>query len=599
MNKYIKTILAICIVAFTVTGCTDFLSTSPRDKLSTDAIFNDPAAIKANIANLYDRMQTEDLGHTQFNEGGFPATVTDEAVRSYTWGSINDPLIPSGGFQWWGYGSIREVNIFLEGIVNSPVTTDQDKNFYTGEARFIRAFYYFSLVKRYGGVPIIKTVQKYTGNNIAELKVPRNTEKEVYDFINSELKDIIETKQLPQQWDNNNKNRATIYAAMALRSRAMLYAASIATYAYIDLDGAVGIPVTDKEYYWNEAYQASNELIQTGKFSLYNNDADKEKNFQKLFLESDINNHSEAIFMKTYLAPSKAHSFDFYNAPQSFKADYGCVTNPTLELVEEYEYTDGTDGKLKTADANGDPIVYENPYDLFKNKDPRLLASVLLPFSSWHNGHLEIRKGIINNGEIITAADLTSEYGPENNKISIIGKDGIIDTNDPTKTGFYIKKFMNPTERLNSNRSETPWIVFRYAETLLNYAEAAFELGKTNDALTAINQIRDRAGIIELSSITMDQIRKERKLELAFENHRWWDLRRWRTADKILDNYEFKAIHPYLIWEEGKHSSEMKYIFKIERAAKNTRTFLSKLYYVNIPGDQILSNSNLVQNPLY
>jgi hypothetical protein len=158
---------------------------------------------------------------------------------------------------------------------------------------------------------------------------------------------------------------------------------------------------------------------------------------------------------------------------------------------------------------------------------------------------------------------------------------------------------MDPVNRVPERKSTTPWYVFRYAEVLLNYAEAAVELGKTSDALGAVNELRTRAGIAPLTSITRDQVRHERKVELAFENQRWWDIRRWRIAATVLNNTQFHALYPWLMWEEGKSPSQMKYTFEIVPAPKNTRTFPPKLYYERIDPEEITKNSNLVQNPGY
>ena len=429
-----------------------------------------------------------------------------------------------------------------------------------------------------------------------DLQVPRNTEKEIWDFIRTEIDEI--TPLLPEAWDTSNRFRATKYAALALKSRAMLYAASVATYSTVQLDGLLGIPESEKDFYWNESKKASEEIMNSGQFALYEMYDNKEENFQQLFLDESL--HSEAIFVKAFTAPDKGHNYDYYNAPQTFKIDWGCVINPVVELLEAFDYVDGTSGELRVNDAEGNPIEYSNPTDLFKDKDPRLMASIMVPFSEWMDGQIEVRKGIIDNGQLITASNMTDTYGEGENQITIIGKDGILDMGDPTKTGLYVKKFMNPTEIVNAGRSEVNWMVFRYAEILLNYAEACMELGQDTDrALEAINEIRRRAGVAELSNLSLDLVRKERRVELAFENHRWWDLRRWHISHQVLNNAIFHALNPYLVWEEGKHPSEMKYIFKIEPAPKGPKTFLPKLYYEKIASSQIQTNPLIIQNPGY
>lgn len=598
MKSIYKHIICLLFVVIATSCNKDFLDRKPLNIISDDAAYGSLSGIQALTASLYDNMPTEDFKTwIDDSEAAFPSQATDEAVRSYSWGGTLAPILDDNYFKWWGYDKVRNINDFIQKITAVTSINEDLKNRFLAEARFIRAYYYFSLVKRYGGVPIITKVQQYTGSNIEELKVPRNKEQEVYDFVASEIDAI--TAQLPESYNADDRYRATRYAAYALKCRAMLYAASIAKYGTVQLGGIVGI-AAPADGYWQKAYDAAKAIITSGKFQLYKENPDKVSNFQQLFLTAaDLDKNKEGIFVKTYLAPDKSHSFDYYNAPQSFKVDYGCVTNPTMELVEAFEYTDGTKGTLKIKDGSGNPIVYSNPADLFKDKDPRFKASIMYPFTSWQGGVVEIRRGVIDKGTKYTSPNLTDIYGTGANSIPRVGKDGPLLAGDPTKTGFYIKKFMDPVNRVNSQMSTTPWMAFRYAEVLLNYAEAAIELGKTGDALTAINEIRERAGIKALASVTRDQVRQERKVELAFENHRWWDMCRWRIATDVLNNTQFHSLYPWLMWEDGKAPATMKYTFEIVPTPKNTRTFLSKLYYIKIPTDEISKNSNLVQNPGY
>ncbi|WP_289023943.1 RagB/SusD family nutrient uptake outer membrane protein [uncultured Salegentibacter sp.] len=585
MNRY-KILFLVAIIGIT-TSCEDYLDRSPLNVVSDDDVWSDPNAIDAYMVTLYDNMQVEDFNYSVIAQAGFLSTVTDIAVRSYGWGAQNDPIVPSNSYGWWGYGNVRNVNVFLNQIETANVDENL-KNRYLAEGHFIRAFYYFSMVKRYGGVPIITEPQEFTGDNISELQVPRATEKEVYDFIREELNLAI--SNLPESYGTAEQYRATKYTALALMSRSMLYAGSVGKYSDVQLNGLVGIPSQDADTYFKYAMEASEEIINAG-FSLYNQSDDKAENFQNLFL--DVENNSEIIFAKIFSSPDKTHSYDFFNAPQSFRVDYGNAINPTLSLVEDYEYIDGSSGELKIKDDDGNPIHFDNPYDLFEGKDPRFFATILAPFSPWQGGTVEVRAGILDNGEYITASNLTDTYGSGAEAVSIVGKDGPLTTWDPTKTGFYVKKSMNPTDRVNYGRSDQPWIVFRLGEILLNHAEAAEELGQSDKALTSINKIRNRAGIAELESVDIAKIRHERKVELAFENHRFWDIRRWRTATEILNNTQFEALYPWLNW------NSKDYTFTIVDAPKNTRTFLEKTYYEPIPSGEIEKNPNLIQNPGY
>lgn len=580
------------LLMVSATSCSkDFLDRRPRDLIIEDDAYGSQSGVEALTVKLYNDMLLEDFNYTVAEDGGYLSTTTDEALRSYTWGAgtINGAVV-GNWFGSWDYAKIRRVNSFIEKLPTANITDDLKARF-LAEARYIRAFHYFQLVKRYGGVPLVTKTQEYAfGDDVAGLFVQRSKEDEIYAFVEQELNDIIDV--LPENHNSANQNRINRYTALALKSRAMLFAASIATYGQVQIDGLVGIPKNKAEKYWRSSLAASQAIIDAKKYSLYKGDADKALNFQNLFLKE---NNSEVIFNKVYRTPEVGHSYDFMNAPQSFKVDYGCATSPTLDLVEEYEYVDGSSGELKINDSQGKPIVYANPADIFKNKDPRLLATIMLPFSPWQGGQLEIRRGVIKDEVKITAENLTTGYPQASSSFKIVGKDGPLTTADPTKTGFYVKKSMDPTKRVNYNESVTPYIVFRYGEILLNYAEAAFELGLIPDALKYVNEIRDRAGIALKTSITLEQIRHERKVELAFENHRLWDIRRWRTATTVLNNTQFHALYPWLVWEEGKDPSQMKYIFEKVNAPKNTRTFPEKLYYEPVPQGA----TPYIQNPLY
>ncbi|WP_223833742.1 RagB/SusD family nutrient uptake outer membrane protein [Pedobacter riviphilus] len=568
----------------------DFLDREPKNLVSENVAYGSISGVTALTVTLYDGLPTEDFDYTVSDEAGFPSTTTDEAVRSYVWGSINNAVM-GNWYGNWNYSRIRRVNDFIEKIPNAAIDNDSKKRF-LAEARFIRAFEYFSLVKRYGGVPLVTKVQEYkTGDDVAGLIVQRSKEQDIYDFISTELDAVV--NDLPEDYGNDPANafRVNKYAALALKSRAMLYAASSAKYGTVQLNGLVGITPGLANAYWQKAMDAADLIIKSGKYELYDVNADKAANFQQLFLTLGS---SEAIFTKVYQSPDKAHSFDFYNAPQSFRVDYGNATNPTLEMVEEFEYKDGSPGILKVNDAAGNPIVYNKPADLFKDKDPRMFATILTPFDSWQGGVVEIRRGVIDNGVKKTSESLSAVY-PAGGTFNIVGKDGPLTTNDPTKTGFYIKKFMDPVNRVPYGRSTTPWMIFRYAEVLLNYAEAAYELGNSSAAIDAVNQIRKRAGIATVGSITIDKIRHERKVELAFENHRFWDIRRWHNATTILTNTQFHALYPWIMWQNGVDPGNMKYTFEKAIAPKLTRTFPEKLYLEPVPQQ----NPPYIQNPGY
>jgi hypothetical protein len=581
------------------TSCNDdFLTRQPKSLISEENVWGnggDRKAIMALLANYYDNVPYEcgsDVGHW----GQHLSQYCDESMRGYVWGAPYKPTMTltmndidpndEGLDKIWPYVRIRDINDFLERIVEADI---EDKDRFVAEAYFIRAFHYFSLAKRYGGVPIIDHTQAYDPSNFDELKVPRSTEEEVWNFIAQDADLAI--AHFNKVRTEAEPYRVNKYAAFALKSRAMLYAATIAKYGTVQLRGLVGVPSEKADDFFRRSLEASDSVIQSGKYYLYdrggNTPEGKADNFQQLFLEKTM--HEEAIVLKYYGGP-KFGSFDYFNAPPSYKLDWGCVTNPTLELVEAFEYIDGTPGTLKVYDRAGTSIHYAKPEDIFKDKDPRFFGTVIYSGCPWQGSTVEIRQGVIVGGVKQTASNYSSALS---NGTTIAGKDGMITSGGGTETGFYIKKYMDPVNKLDIERSETPQLAMRYAEVLLNYAEAAVELGvKPVEALDCINKIRTRAGIATKAALTLDDVRHERRVELAFENHRFWDIRRWRIATTLMNNTKFHGLFPWL------DVTANNYFFETGVAIRNqAKTFLEIDYYFKIPG--IDSNEKLVQNPGY
>lgn len=588
MKKITIYILLISIPSLVFFSCTKDLNIDPKNIIQDDAIFSNESGVTAYFASLYYDLPIEDFNYTAgmsgFNQGtfapnGYLPTLTDEAATTAL-RNTNSILVPAD----WDYKPITNVNAFIEKIVNANFT-DAQKNKWLGEAKFIRAYYYFGLVKRYGGVPLITKTQVFTGDNLNELKVPRNSEKEIYDFIGNELDEAAELLDA-----TNTNGRANKYVAYALKSRAMLYAASIAKYGTVQLNGLLGIPATEANNYWQAAYDAAKKIMDSGKYSLYNKNADKALNYQNMFLD-EVN--PEAIFIKEFHYPEYTHSWDNYILPHNLMGGYGSAIAPSVEMVESYEYTDGTPGALKYKNAQGQLIQYTSPTAIFNNKDPRFFATIIYPYSEWHGNIIDVRAGIIDNGVKKTSGNYATLY----KGLHIIGYHGIGGSNEVSQTGFYLRKYLqtsyDPTT-VKPKTSSQHFIDFRLGEILLNYAEAAVELGKIADAKAAINQIRARAGIKTLTDaeVTLDKVRHERRIELAFEPHRWWDIRRWRIATQILINKKHFAIMPYLVLDNN------TYVFETNQLVSN-RSFPARRYYEQIPAAEIIKNTNLIQNPGY
>ena len=256
---------------------------------------------------------------------------------------------------------------------------------------------------------------------------------------------------------------------------------------------------------------------------------------------------------------------------------------------------------------SGFPVRFNKPEDLLVNLAPRLRATVTFPQETYRGQKIDVQGGIYETytGKVPGKLHKTGSNTDMWNGMRVMGMSGLA-CNNGTFTGFHMRKFMNyqaTSADLALWKSQQDWIAFRYAEVLLNRAEAACELsleGETGvdykqDAFTCINDIRSRAGATLLASTgdltDINVVRLERRKELAFENHTWWDFIRWRTADKEINHNHYKTFAPYYVYNEG------KYIFiKGKHAYDSEWTFPMKLYYEPIPTDEITKNENLLPN---
>ena len=594
-----KILVSALVMALSFYSC-DYLDVPPINIIQDDAIFNSESGITSYMTTLYYDLPIEDFRYTQqgFNvsgkgQGRLP-NVSGEAMCS-----SSDDISTIGDGTWWGcwdYGKIRRVNYFLK---NFPAYKSNFQNTvladaWMGEAHFIRAYCYFAMVKRYGGVPILREPQEYVGD-IESLKVPRDTEKACYDFIAEDLDEAF--RLLPDNEEILGKGRATKYAALALKSRAMLYAGSIARYGTVDLNGLVGIDKALANDYFELAYKAVKELEKSKKFSLYRKNSDKEKNFAELFLAEDS---PENIFCKYFQRNVNAHGWDVYFVPYQYRGNgFSSNMNPTLEFVEMFEHKDGTPANFA---ERAKDTYFDDPSELFQNMDARFGGSIIYPNAIFKGEPCSIQKGLIiedgSKKENATNYEEAVYTANDGQVYHIVGKSGSGNYSG-NMTGFFMRKYLNenmPQSEVIENYSEQHWIEFRYAEALLNGAEVEVEMGQhLDDALLWINDIRSRADIkqLSLSDLTVDKVRHERRIELAFENHTYWDLRRWRIADKEIETKQYTGLCPYF------DINKQKYIFEEVAANKYYYTFDVKMYYERIPDGEIAKNEKLKQNPYY
>ncbi|UNY97820.1 RagB/SusD family nutrient uptake outer membrane protein [Zhouia spongiae] len=583
-----KNIFLIMIIAALFTGCDKDLTKEPNF-ISEDVVFEDENLTEAYLAKIYEAIRFQDLGGEGNNAMGLIAAVGAEHTAFANWQTPNQAVLRTyseenggGSLTYWPYGNIRDVNYLLENIENSISFTRDYINAKIAEARFLRAYMYFELVRRYGGVPIVTKVQNDT-DPTEELYPSRNTEKEVYDFIYNEINDILPL--FPDAKSGVN-GRADKFTALALQSRAMLYAASIAMFGEMQLEGIVGIAATEANTYYQRSYDASQKIINEGGYVLYDKSDDKVENYIQLFLDEE---NDEVIFAKVFEPFVKGHSFDNLATPQGFSASWNSNYPVFYDFVELYGFVEGS----PITGVSRDELTDENSWDInefFGMRDPRFRASVYYPEYEWQGGtvYFHVSTTYTNtNGEVVTVNSGT------------LDRDGTpwpaaAPPRNVRNTSLLVRKKVDESNTNPiANASGQNFYVFRYAEILLNHAEAAFYLDKKDEALTDLNAIRNRAGVPALMSVSEDNLRNERQVELAFEEHRYWDLKRWRIAQEKMDGVRMKGL-------TFKYNLDTdRYMITLKNAESVTRSFGMERYYLPIHLDWINTNPNLIQNPGY
>ena len=661
MKKNILSIFSLCAL-MGLSGCNAFLELEPLDKVSPDQLLETEGGVKALLANIYTMIPMEDFNYRPnagFNQRGYDgvnettnlAFLTDEATRSD--GGVG---IGYEGFNYWPYGDIRQVNIFMQNVEKAKeagTISVADADRMTGEAHFARAYMYYGLVKRYGGVPLIDKVQDddYANGGPGAVAVPRSTELDTWKFVLNEC--TLAAATLPDATSGSDLYRVTKWAAYALKSRVALHAASVAKYWNLTpLAGEAvtqklvgGMTSADADAFYKECIEASKFLIENSGKSLYKPTPATVKeaasNFQALFLNDQ---NEEVIFSKAYLNgttnTNQGHSYAQFNIlpqvnPGALK--YGRF-NPMLEIVDLFEdYTDDGTGKsakiVTRTDGNEDAYIanfhnmnnasvvntlmsvpfvkYNDLYEPFANKDARLLASVVVPGSSYAGTEIIIQGGFIkdNNSYVAYSNESTQKNGTTYYALGAEGEtmfSGFNNVNSGedanwTATGFGVRKYMPEGESMSPDRlsSTTSYIDMRLAEVYLNYAEAVVEngsgFGDKELAENYLNALRRRAGHTDRISLTLESVLKERRVEMAFEGKRFWDMNRRREFHTEFSNNRIrKALVPML----DLRGAEPKYVFaRVNYFGDETRggrTFQNINYYRGIPN---IATNGLVQNP--
>ncbi|HEY8660614.1 MAG TPA: RagB/SusD family nutrient uptake outer membrane protein, partial [Hanamia sp.] len=477
-------LIFLIIFCLAAGSCTKVLDKKPLDKVSEKDVWNDFDLANAYMNRMYARnlpgWSTEWTNYSDESDGG----------GSYMYGQLT-----TNSVNYWPYSDIREINLLLANIDNGSISPD-NKKLLKGQAFFFRAWRYFEMVKRYGGVPLVLHPQALT----EDLLVKRNSTSDCIKQIDEDLDSAI--ADLPAISATSGANDGHVHkgTAMAIKGRVLLY------YASPQFD-----PAQTQAGRWQAAYDANKAAkgyLETEGFGLY-------KDFSKLWFD-EMN--KEDIFVRRYLyTPNNSESWHTWAAasrPLDISQGATGGNHPDLELINSFPMKDG-----RSINDPNSAYVY-NPNYYWQNRDPRFGQTIV------YNGAMY---GVGMNGSQPGRIQWTYVGGEQNS---------------PTNSGFYMRKAIDTTQSsVEAYNGSTDWVELRFAEVLMNLAEAANEIGKTNEAYPLLIAIRARAGIdpgtdnlyglqANMDKGQMrDAIMLERKLEFAFEGKRFWDLRRRRLFE--------------------------------------------------------------------
>ena len=688
--KTIKNIFSLTTILLLFGSCAK-LDLQTKGVFDENVLLNSDYGVQKYFTGLYCDLPIEDFNYSGCgdlggeNEVGYSSYNGKGYHAGNIWmGSKNSPAMVSlegfsrgywnisGAFGYWPYQSIRSINNFLEKFpAYKDNFNEETYNSYIGEARFLRAFYYYGIVKRYGGVPLIDKVQDPTADP-ETLRVPRSTEYDCWKFIYEDLKFAMEHMST----DKMQVYRANRYAAAALMSETMLYAGSVAKYNhYVGISGQatsrgyMGMPSSAAKEFFTYAYDACKLIAEAG-YTLHTG-TDKVKAYKEVFLGNNAG--TEDIFVKAYdpkqntaeFKMGLSHCWDDNVLPlgEGLGQQGGVKLHGVWELLGLYQMP-------AVVDAEGKPVRFDKLSDIWDNDEMEARCKANFLFDGMTEAAsgivMDIQAGIFTSfpglaSDAISDPNVDNDYTlkyrlrAESDDVSrkvgskadgtivldysdsdaeVVNKYGVVKVNGVhgcpfntqdefrSRSGILINKYVDDKGTSATRRywgSTQAWKTFRYGEILLNWAEAAYELGLEDnnpalmkEAIDHVNEIRERAGArpyvmvdspADVGSAMYDYpldenlqfIRDERKRELCFENQSDWDMRRWRVLHNIHQNYITTMFYGYYILDEG------KYIYLNEVNALNDRrtTYHKRYYYEDIPASEIAKNDKLIHNDGY
>jgi hypothetical protein len=511
----------LCILFYT--ACSDVLD--KKDLSAVTDAWNEPLYATAYLNKLY-----------RDNSPGWDNSISANSDESVGGGGILYGQLTTASINHWPYDQIRKINLLISEIDGSTIDTET-RALLKAQAQVLRAWRYFEMVRLYGGVPLILKPQSLSD----DLYVTRNKTSECISAIVKDLDDAIDV--LPWKWTDNDAGRISKASALALKGRVLLFYAS-PQYNRPNRNAAR----------WEEAYAvnklAKEELEKNG-YGLY-------ERFENIWFD-EMN--KEAIFVTRYEYPEQTNNWNAATRPLEESQNASGSNHPIVELVDAFPMKTG----VPTSESpDFDPVLY------WKNRDPRFTSTIAYNGCIW---------------------ELSGKSGRR--QWTFFGSE----VNYPSNTGYYCRKAINPSYiPLYAEKSSTDWIEIRYAEVMLNYAECAAETGKMDEAYQMLKLIRQRAGI-EPGSNNMYGLKEnmsyeemikaimlERRIELAFEGKRYWDLRRRMLFESELNGTRRHARKGILLISQGEFDN-IRYDTSIDFETNYAQFFRDSVYLTDLTFD--------------
>lgn len=538
MKKIILKSLFVCSLTLSLNSCSDALDIIPDGRLTLEEVFANPEYVPAYFSTAFDHIPYKMSWYYWFDN--LPSALSDEswscddvegtgAINAYKGqGSARENIFETlyndsfdNGYWNKYWKSIRIINVFLQNIPTAAVDSEENRQRWTAEAHVLRAYYYLQLVKWYGALPIVK---EPFPDELDYSTLKKNTAVECLKFIVEDCEEALKYEELPWRIVNGSEyRRLSRSIAAAIISQASLYAASTL--------------YSDGENHWEYAYQKNkesfNNLIANG-YELYTTmQTDEYPNAYGEYFAQNASGGANPVDKETIWGSIKDNHKMWWVWGMPIQSNYRAGDVPSQELVDAYDMLETGKPVLKLDkpyldETHLEPNYYEdsgyNPDKPYEGRDPRFYATVI-----YNGAHI-----MVGNTESVIQT-----YSGGNCELR---------DNDRryTRTGYYMNKYRNWHAFSGMSGEDGKWKYYRLGEVYLNLAEAALEVGYINEAMQLVNTIRHRAGFdpsVDVSASSKEEarliVRHERQVEFAFEEHRFFDARRWTRNDEDIENEKF------------------------------------------------------------